>query len=353
MWLPDVTRPRLLLFVLVRLIPLMALGILVRPLTFRPAPGSQSTKHLTSEWRARLDKFELILNGGVIDGFQMETELSQAIVVTDTYLALAEGRPVALDREFCTISEDLKITYALGSEPFDEETVRGTSDLEGSIVQFRVQDGAPTRRFDPLDRTRDPRLLNGLREDMDLRVLLPPEPVTVGDTWEIELAALPDLLSPGGYFGWTLESQENARGFIETLDPALMGELRHAFGSMLEGHVSAHYAREENERSRLDLTIDVETEKDVNELTDLATQIVETFSGLDTIEVYRLDLTFALKAVGSAEWDTVRGQVSGLQLAGEVESTLDLELHWNGGSGLAIRIKTVATAEFEQTVQVQ
>ena len=339
-----------LLKVLVRCVPLIALGLIASPLMFRPAPGSRLTKVLNSQWSVHLDELEISINGNAWwTGFTWNTELSHRIAITDTYLTVQGGRPIAFDREFKTISQDLENSLG-GSAGWDVwENVHGTSELEGAIVQFRWEEGSYAKRFDPLDRHLSNALLDGLTEDMNLRVLLPKVPVAVGDEWEIDLASLPDLLSPGGYFAWTLESEGTTRLLSESLDPALMGELRYVLGAMLEGHATVEYVGEEGGYSQLDLTIEIECAKDVDDLSELATKIVEELADWGTIEIVRFDLEFALSAAGTAKWDTNRGHIFDLVLEGEVESAMDLEVTWKGGAEYLIGVRTAVSGEFEQS----
>lgn len=334
---------------LVRLVPLIALGMVAGPLTFRPAPGSALTKQLDSKWNVHLEEMELAINGRVwLPGYTMETEVSQHIAITDTYLALLGGRPMALDRDFHTVSQNVENSLGRGAGLSVWEDLTGTSELEGAIVQFRRKGGAYTKQFDPLDRYLDKALLDGLTEDMDLRALLPKKPVTVGDEWEIHLASLPDLLSPGGYFAWTIESGGTARWLSESLDSALMGELRHVLASMLEGHATVEYLGEEDGHSQLGITIDVQGTPDVDDLSKLATNIANEFSARGEIEIERLDLTLALEAEGTAEWNTDRGHISHLELKGHVRTAMDLEVVMDLASKFFIGLRTVVSGDFVQ-----
>ncbi|MGK0481563.1 MAG: hypothetical protein ACJAQ3_001541 [Planctomycetota bacterium] len=345
MWLTTLLNASL------RLAALVAVGWVAGPLIFRPAPGSTLTKCLVNEWKLHLDELDVVINDVPWwTGYTIDTELSQRIVVADTYLALQGGRPIALDRAFKTISQDLEIS--MGGGPWNRawENVCGTSALEGAVVQFRREEGADTKRFHPLGRRLDDELLDGLTEDMDLRILLPKKAARVGDEWEVDLAYLPDLLSPGGYFAWTIESGGSTQSLNHALDPALMGELRYALGAMLEGHVTVTYAGEEDGYSQLELSIEVEGTKEVDDLSKLATKIVDEFPDWGTIEVERLDLAFALEARGTAEWDTQRGHIYDLQLNGELESTMDLEVIWDVGSEFSIEVRTVTSGNFKQSL---
>ena len=110
------------------------------------------------------------------------------------------------------------------------------------------------------------------------------------------------------------------------------------------------YAGEEDGYSQLELSIEVEGTKEVDDLSKLATKIVDEFPDWGTIEVERLDLAFALEARGTAEWDTQRGHIYDLQLNGELESTMDLEVIWDVGSEFSIEVRTVTSGNFKQSL---
>ncbi len=191
-------------------------------------------------------------------------------------------------------------------------------------------------------------LLDGLTEDMDLRVLLPSEGARVGDEWEVDVACLPEILSPGGYFAWTIQPGESAPAWSSFLDPALMGELRPVLGAMLEGHVTVKYAGHDAGYSQLELSVDVHSTQNLGDLEDLAAQIIAEFPDWGTVEISRLDLDFALQAKGAAEWNTTSGHIFDLALKGSLESELDLELVWDAGSGWCVEVRTAVSGVFEQ-----
>ena len=161
------------------------------------------------------------------------------------------------------------------------------------------------------------------------------------------------MLSPGGYFAWTVESVGTQRLLGDALDPVLMGELRQVLSAMLTGRIVVRYVSEERGRSQLGITIDVKGTKDLDDLTALATQIVAELPGWGTIEIEQFDLTFALEAVGTAEWDTEEGNLTDLVLEGSLETAMDLELIWVLGKELAIDISTVASSAFVQSVEIR
>ena len=101
-------------------------------------------------------------------------------------------------------------------------------------------------------------------------------------------------------------------------------------------HATVYYVGEEGGYSELELSIEIEATKDVGELSELASKLVDEFPDWGSIEVVRLDLAFGLEATGTARWDTERGRLFDLVLRGDVESAMDLEVLWDLGSEFSI-----------------
>ena len=333
--------------------------MLVGPLVFSPAPESTLTKELTLEWDVRLDHLTVMVNDWDLTeplfwDFCLETDISQRIIVRDTYHSVREGMPVALTRQFDEIFQEVEASGSGGAwsgQGLEVEQVWGSSELEGTRVEFDWDGESLTKEFHPADKDEDQTLLLGLTEDMDLRLLLPQEKVHVGDTWEIEVSLLPDLISPGGYFAWNNELKGTAGSFGEFLDPALMGDLRHLLGEMLRGSATVTYVGEVDGVSQLSLELDVYTVQETEDLADLASRILGDPSQWWTLEVDQLEIELSLVANGTAEWDSQRGHIQGLELKGKLESSMELALVWEGDGWpkpYIIKIGTELSGEFVQ-----
>jgi len=334
--------------------------LLAVPLSFHSAPGSTVTKQFTHEWKISLDSLTVCLDGrDLMDvfwpGFFMETELSQHVVVTDTYRNTQFGRPHALDRDFGCCTQELDII--LGSDEWLVDWGRhhglvGRSDLEFSTVHFRLVDGAYTKAFEREDDPLGKEVLGGLTEDMDLRMLVPGDAVAVGDSWDIDLATLPDLFSPGGYFAWDLDLNGEALLVREMLDPTLMGDLRAVLAGSLEGEATVTYASESNGRALLELEIDILARSDAYDLTVLVAKILGDESSWWSLDLEYLEIQLELAATGTALWDTRAGHIDSLELGGEVSSRMEFVLFVGIDHSLRVEVATELSAEFEQHIDV-
>jgi len=325
------------------------------PFSFHPVPGSSLTKQFNQEWEISLDMLRLRVNhrgrmSELLPGFFMETEISQCVVVTDTYLGSSGGRPLALDREFNRISQDLDTRK--GSDDWGKHHAsHGTSHLESRTVQFRLVDDTYESSFERESDRPKQRLLDGLTEDMNLRMLVPSIPVAVGDSWEFELEALPDLLSPGGYMECNIDLDGDATQLRELLDLGLTGDLRALLGRSAEGTARVTYASSTAGLALLEIEIDVSVENDTDDLSALVERLLGSESGDWSVEIERLAINVELTATGTAVWDTRKGLIDSLELTGEIWSTVDLELCLDLTDPVVIEVTTSFTADFEHSVK--
>lgn len=144
------------------------------------------------------------------------------LVLLDRIEGVAGGRPTELVRSFDAVDahESARVIVAGTSE--DENDSDGTSDLVGRAVRFVWNE--EEQQFDAsFEEDGDEALLEGLVEDMDLRVLLPDGDMEPGDSWDVEGAACRFFLSPGGDLsmewenpgGWDRAEEEELTGALE------------------------------------------------------------------------------------------------------------------------------------------
>ncbi|MFT5153203.1 MAG: hypothetical protein ACI841_003203, partial [Planctomycetota bacterium] len=222
-------------------------------LMFQPEDDVHLRKEFLTEIHVTLEEFQIALNddpfGTLFDDLIVTTDIEQQVVVEDSYGPFKDGRPISVDRHFKTITEEIEIAsrYESFNEQYDSISyLDGTSDLEATRIEFWWEDGEYDRGFHKWDRGSDCELMRGLRENMDLRALLPDETVKVGGRWDIEVGHLVDILSPGGYLPWSLETEDLATVLGNSLDPALMGDLRQGLSNALEGDLVACLVDEED-----------------------------------------------------------------------------------------------------------
>ena len=341
---------------------LVFLCIPCAPLLFAPAPGTTLEKRFTSSAEFELVEMELTIDGLdlmqiLFQGFQLRSEQTQDVLVSDRHILTWGGQPRALDRSFESLAQTLEISMSSDRFPdpaTDWNQALTSSDLEYSTVEFRWDGEQFEKTFQSGGRRRDDRLLEGLTEDMDLRMLLPDEDVEVGDSWEFDLAALPDLISPGCYFSWGTDTDNTIDWFASTLNPALVGELRAELGGLLRGEASVLYASEDEDLCVLEFAVDAQACSQAEDLERLAERIVGSADSPSSILIESLHLDLDVHATGTANWDSARGHVRDAQLSGGLESCLEMTLLVEGwGREYEVILRTVVRGDFELRVTVE
>ena len=129
----------------------------------------------------------------------------------------------------------------MGEEEAQSPNGSGTSELEGSTVVFtwNDDDGEYELSF-PEGEEGDAELLEGLTEDMDFRALLPDGELSEGESYDIDLAGLVDVMAPGGDLKIEMEV-DGADGAAMGPDPAMMSDFRQFFEDVVEGSATGKF----------------------------------------------------------------------------------------------------------------
>lgn len=167
-------------------------------LVFAPAANEKAAKKLTVEGEFSLTDVSMTLNGepvpgGGLDELTSKTFLmSLGVGVTDTYVSTKDGRPIELVRAYDEV--EAEYDFGEGSTSIDE-----AAGLEGKAVRFTWDQKTESYAVKYHESEGDSDELEGLIEDMDVRMLLPDGPVSEGDTWEVDAKKLQPLFMPGGF----------------------------------------------------------------------------------------------------------------------------------------------------------
>lgn len=134
-----------------------------------------------------------------------------------------------------------------------------------------------------------------LEEDMDLRALLPPGPVSVDDTWELAGGVVLDAMPPGGQLGFAEEDDDDDFDFEEAF----------------EGSATATFAgMREEDGLRLAVV--------VIELQGVAEQPAQEKDGSTQ------SLTFAVELKYELLWCLAEGRAHSIEVAGGVGAVLSI-----------------------------
>jgi len=301
---------------------------------FDPQPGSSVTRTFTLAGEFQLDDLSMIVNGQDIAGMLPALELSitrdTKIEVTDTFKSVAGGRPTELVRAFDAVTEAMRFEMTPAEAEMPEFT--SSSALEGETVVFRWNPEKQSYETTFEDGEGDESLLEGLEEDMDLRLFLPTSEVAEDESWTVELSELQCLIAPGGNLHAMPEGID--------VDPAsvkMFEELFAGFGEeledLLEGECRCTYkgVQEEDGARIAEIAIDLEvaTNLDLTEILDKAIRMALEQQGAgDMVEVSldTADLNLDYEGTGTLLWDLRSARVHSFQVSGDVTIDMDLSV---------------------------
>jgi hypothetical protein len=302
----------------------------------------------------------MLMNGEenpMMPEIEMDMEVVSTVTITDEYVGMTRGRPSILNRTYDEINTEMNmemIVEAMGQSQEESPSGAGTSDLEGQTVIFTWDDEDDEYRVTfPEDDQGDEDLLENLIEDMDLRVLLPDDEVSEGDSWDIPLAGLVDVLSPGGDLKLDID-MDGGMG-MSGPPPEMMGNMREMFGDMLEGQATATFSgtREVDgvTVAVIEIDIEIDTARDMSEFLE-GVMGDEMPEGMD-FTLDRVDLEFALEATGELLWNIRAGHLHSLELEGEAAIALDMEMGMDfGGQSMSMEMSMEMSGTMESSVSV-
>jgi len=195
--------------------------------------GTWLVKNVIIRHELNLDEKGLSREGGPLMREELGGWLTAAsrINVLDEYVSVGAGRPQVLRRKFRDISGHAKANLAGGRGVVEERTKRA-SPLKGQTLLYTwvEEEGEYGRTYDHL--YGDEELLEGLIGDMDCLALLPPGPVEVGASWEIDPEVFRSVLGPGGNLA-IIPDEEGY--FPRMVEVGLGGDLSEVLGRKITG----------------------------------------------------------------------------------------------------------------------
>jgi hypothetical protein len=266
--------------------------------------------------------------GEGMDGFKLNFEETSRVEVKDEYVAVKDGKPKKLKRSFDKL--DGKSTQhvelpagAPGGAPEDESKDR-SSELQGKTVVFTLDDeGEYKAAYD--DGKGDAKLLERLKEDMDLRALLPDGAVETDKSWDIDVKAFHSVLgTPGGDMKLKVaDDKDDDSALDDALQENVKGKAKGTYKGKrdVDGHKCAVIA----------LTAELKTEgqKDSNEE-----------GGHDGVMTMKIEYTVE----GELLWDTEAGHFRSCTLSSKITLSMKNSLAMEQGS---------EKHEFERTTEFE
>jgi hypothetical protein len=327
------TKKTLLLAALLTF-PLFAFKLPGTRVKFAPAQGSSAIK--TFEYKAEfsLDNMSVTLNGQeapTMPEMDMTMTNNQKVVVTDEYVALREGAPKKLRRRFDEITNAMAVSMKMemmGQSQSSDNNVNAKSDLLGKQVVFTWDEDAKEykKAFDPAED--NAALLEGLQEDMDLRVLLPQGEVAEGDEWDIDVKELGRVLAPGGNL--SLVPEEAGKSQVGMGDMSGMGSLSDWLGELIEGSAKGSLVsvrkQDDAQIATIKLNFKINGSKDMSEMVSQAMEKAELPPGAGEIKVEHMDLDFRMEGEGELIWNLTAGRLQTFELSGPMRVNIDMAM---------------------------
>lgn len=329
-------------------------------LVFAPTAGSSLTKIFSNSVDFSLDDMTMLMNGEenpMMPQIEMDMVMESVVGITDTYDSVANGKPRKLTRTFDEISTEMDISMVMdmmGQVQEENPTGSGSSDLEGETVVFTWDSDDEEYVVSFAEDEGDEDLLENLVEDMDLRALLPKDEVREGDSWDLPLISLLDILGPGGdlKLNFEMDGQDVGGG----PPPEMLVDFREMFGEMLEGEATATFAGMTEvdgvSLAVIEIEIEIDTAKDMSELIEelMGEQIPE---GME-FNLDRVDIEFAYEASGQCLWNVRAGHAHSLSLEGEAIIAMDLEINMDfGGQSMVMEMSMEMSGEMTTEMETE
>ena len=292
---------------------------------FHPSEGARLTKTFEMTSAIELDDLTFIVDGldigeMMFGSIEASIEGSRTITVTDVYGEMTDGGPDTLTRTFDVLIGDATASFDAAGESGESGTEM-ESDLEGSTVVFTRSDDGYDVAFESGEG--DESLLEDLREDMDLRFLLPGESVSEDDTWEVSLSEFIALLEPGGGLRLGSDDEDDGPGMEGAFD-----SLSDAFDEILEGSCTCTYKGMRDvdgvELAEVELEIVVSSAVDLTEMLSESLEELADESAMGTPEFEFADLNVDVEGTGVLLWNVDTGLLHSLDLSFDGELGFDL-----------------------------
>lgn len=331
-------------------------GSSVDKIAFTPAEGATVTKTFTTTTAMDVDDMTALMNGdpSPMPPMEMTMEMTQSVTVTDEYVSMGEGKPKKLARTFDAIGSDLEMDVNAGGQA-QSPSGSGSSPLEGSTVVFTWN--ADTEQYDMAfaeGEDGDADLLTGLKENMDLRGLLPKTELAEGESYEIDVAVFADILAPGGNLMLEMEIDGEAGG--AGMDPEMMTDFSKFFEDLLEGSATGKYVGIRDIEGVKVAVIELEVEIDASaDMAELAAESMgeEIPEGIE-MDIDHVDVQMSYEGTGELLWNMSKGVIHSLELNADMSMNMDMGMNISmGGNEMAMTMEMAMSGSIKNTVTTE
>ena len=305
--------------------------------SFGVSEGASVEKSFRTEGEFALEDASLLFNGeeAPLEQIGMPEDLSLSFGVelgcSDTYESLGDERPLVLLRSFDSARRWYEDQDGDGE---DEEP-----DVVGKVVRFAWNAEEELYEKSFVEEEGDEADLDDLREDLDLRGILPDGDVSEGDSWTTDGITLLELMMPGFDVRASIEGADD-----EEIPLAVRERVMALLEELAMDCVYAGTVEEDGlTLGKIDLTAAVEevVEVDPSWLMDEEDQAENPEFSWD-----HLDLDLDMSFEGSLLWDMEAGRFHSFEGSTEGAATLDFAFAIEG-FGLEIE----GTMEFSANVE--
>lgn len=271
-----------------------------------------------------------------------------SLVVEDKILAATDGSPTRFRRGFTSVSTDRAMDELEGVEVMDSS---GASELEGLDVTFTLdaEDGEWSREYDE-DSLGEDAWLEDLTPGMDLSSILPEGEVAVGDSWDVPVSILGDLLRPGGTVDVSRDPGVDApEGGVAVTVP---GGPADGGWDAFEGEVVARYESiEEEDGRRAKIVLTLELSGELDRVEDLEAEAAERGAEEEYSEAL---LTRSLAGEIVVLWDLIGHHALSAEGTLTGESTFNAAWTINAGQmELDLEYEEEGSVEHEISMEVE
>lgn len=328
---------------------LLALTLPGDNLTFAPEAGSSVTRTFTSSNQFSLDEMEVSMNGQPMPmdlDMKMDMSVDIAMEITDTFVAMGDGRPAKLKRTFDSLGSESHFSMEMAMMPGggQEKDIGSSSELEGKTVEFTWNDDEETYDVAYFESEGDEDLLEDLAEDMDFRALLPAGEVAVGDTWEIDVSELTSVLFPGGNPALVPDDDGSDEMGMPGMDN-MGGNMADMIGDLLEGEATAEYRGIEEvdgiQVAVIAFTVSISSSNDMTEVVEEA--MGELPEGSPDMSINFVDIEIEMEGEGTLQWAIAANRPHSFEIRGTLATMMDM--------GMAIAMGD-QEAEMEQSMEM-
>lgn len=282
---------------------------------FSAAEGTKLVKIVT--WTQELNLDEM---GGTRAGSDLIREnvggwLSSSMTKTfiDEYVKVGEGRPQVVRRLIRNAAGHGRVNLS-GSVGRVEKRILFKSPMEGTklLLTWIDDEGEYARLYDEFEAPE--RMLKDVTGDVDLLALLPSGEVAPGDSWEIEVSKMRDVLAPSGDIGL---APEDEGVFPRMMEVGTGGDLADVLGNRLTGSATATYSGEREVDGRqlavIELKVDLESKRD---RTGTYRQRMPREERQEASNLKHVTVTYGLVGTGELLWDLEAGHFDNFDLGG-------------------------------------